>query len=542
MTPRRRARPREGTESYDYIVVGAGSAGSVLASRLSEDGHARVLLLEAGGSDAHPWVKIPIGYLFAHGNPRLDWCFSTEPEPMLAGRALRYPRGRVLGGSSAINGMIVMRGQAADYDRWRQAGNAGWGWDDVLPYFRRLEDHFSGAGEAHGAGGPMRVERQRLSWPILEAFRAAAAEAGIPPTEDFNRGDNFGSGYFEVNQRRGVRWTVADGYLRPARKRRNLRVETGALVERLLLEKGRAVGLEYRRDGESVRVRAGGEIVLSAGSIGTVQILQRSGIGPGEVLRAAGVPVRLDAGEVGRNLQDHLQIRCVFAVASARTLNSRARGLAGKATIAAEYALLRSGPLSMAPSQLGLFAYSSDRVATPDLEYHVQPLSLDAFGEPLHPYDAVTASVCHLRPESRGTVEIASADLAARPRIRPNYLATPSDRAVACDAVRLTRRICAARALAAHAPRELRPGPERADDESLLEAIGSIATTIFHPVGTCRMGPDARAVVDPELRVRGLSGLRVADASVMPWITSGNTNTPTVMIAEKAADLIRRAG
>ncbi|MDF0601938.1 GMC family oxidoreductase N-terminal domain-containing protein [Psychromarinibacter sp. C21-152] len=521
----------------EYVIVGAGSAGCVLANRLSED--ASVVLLEAGGKDTYRWVHIPVGYLYCIGNPRTDWGFRTAEETGLNGRSLLYPRGRILGGCSSINGMIYMRGQAADYDGWRQMGLTGWGWDDVLPYFRKSEDYFAGESELHGAGGEWRVEEQRLSWQILDDFMAAAEQAGIPRTDDFNTGDNEGVGYFKVNQRRGWRWNTAKAFLRPARGRAFLRVETDAQATRILFEGRRAVGVEYRRGDRVERVTARREVILAAGAIGSPQLLQLSGVGPGEVLRAHGIEVVRDVPEIGENLQDHLQLRCAYKVQNATTLNTLSASLLGKARIAAEYALTRSGPMSMAPSQLGAFAKSRPDVATPDLEYHVQPLSLDAFGEPLHAFDAITASVCNLRPDSRGHVRIASPDPLAPPEIRPNYLSEESDRRVAADSIRLTRRIVEQPAFARYAPAEFRPGPAYESDAELARAAGDIGTTIFHPVGTVRMGPDDAAPLDGALRLRGVEGLRVVDASVMPRITSGNTNSPVIMIAEKAADMIR---
>ena len=523
---------------WDYIIVGAGSAGCVLANRLSADPGTRVLLIEAGGRDNYHWLHIPIGYLYCIGNPRTDWGYRTAVEPGLGGRSLIYPRGRVLGGCSAINGMLYLRGQAADYDHWRQLGNPGWGWDDVKPYFLKSEDYAPGASDDHGQGGEWRVENQRLRWDILDAWADAAEAAGIPKTDDFNRGDNEGVGYFKVNQRAGWRVSTAKAFLKPALKRPNLRVETHALVERVLIEGGRATGIRFLRDGAAEEPRARRGVVLSAGSIGSAQILQLSGIGPGALLQSLGIPVIRDAA-VGENLQDHLQIRCAYRVQGVPTLNTLAGSLAGRARIAAEYALFRSGPMSMAPSQLGAFARSGPEVATADLEYHVQPLSLDAFGQPLHDFPAITASVCHLRPESRGHVRITAPDPRAHPDIAPNYLSAPADRRVAARAIRLTRRIMAQAPLARFRPEEFRPGPAGEDDDSLAEAAGRIASTIFHPVGTVRMGSDAGAVVGPDLALRGIGGLWVADASVMPTITSGNTNSPTIMIAEKAADLIR---
>ena len=527
--------------SYDYVIVGAGTAGCLLANRLSADPRATVCLLEAGGRDNYLWVHIPVGYLYCMNNPRTDWCYKTEPEPGLGGRAIGYPRGRVLGGCSSINGMIYMRGQARDYDQWRQLGNAGWGWDDVLPYFKRHEDFVHGADELHGAGGEWRIEEQRLHWPILDAFRDACAEIGIPRTRDFNRGDNEGVGYFQVNQRRGVRVNAAKAFLRPVRNRPNLRVVTKAQARRVLFEGRRAVGVEVDVGGEDAVVRAG-EVILAAGAVGSPQLLELSGIGQGERLRDLGVELVHELPGVGENLQDHLQVRLIYKVRNALTLNELAGTLRGKAGIALQYAVLRRGPMSMAPSQLGAFVKSDPSRETADLEYHVQPLSLDRFGEPLHPFPALTASVCNLRPESRGSVHAVSPDFRAHPAIRPNYLAAAADRRVAAAAIRLTRRIMAARAMAPYEPEEFRPGAQARSDEELARAAGEIATTIFHPVGTARMGRDPQAVVDERLRVHGLAGLRVIDASVMPTITSGNTNAPVLMIAEKGAEMIREDG
>ena len=530
----------EGT--YDYIIVGAGTAGCLLANRLSADPSQRVLLLEAGGSDNYHWIHIPVGYLYLMGNPRADWGYSTAAEPGLNGRALSYPRGKVLGGCSSINGMIYMRGQARDYDGWRQMGNAGWGWDDVLPYFRRHEDQWALEPDAfealHDRGGEWRIEKPRISWEILDAFREAAAEAGIPKIEDFNRGSNEGCGYFHVNQRSGIRWNTAKGFLRPAKGRPNLTIATHATVHRLEMSGKRVTGVAFNQYGAMRQATARREVVMAAGAIGTPQILQLSGIGAGALLQQHGIGVRHELKGVGENLQDHLQIRCAYKVQGVRTMNERYQSLLQRANFALEYALFRRGPMTMAPSQLGAFTRSDPSRETPNIQYHVQPLTLPKFGEPLDPFPAFTASVCNVRPTSRGHVRIMSSDPSAHPEIRPNYLSTEDDRRVAADSVRVTRRIVSMPALAKYRPEEFRPGPDIQSDEDLARAAGEISTTIFHPVSTCRMGTDDLAVVSPRLKAHGLEGLRIADASVMPTITSGNTNSPTLMIAEKAAAMI----
>jgi choline dehydrogenase-like flavoprotein len=526
---------------YDCIVIGAGTAGCIVANRLTADPSRRVLLLEAGGKDNWIWYHIPIGYLYAIGNPRSDWMFRTETEPGLNGRSLAYPRGKVIGGSSAINAMICMRGQAADYDAWRALGLEGWGWSDVLPVFKRLEDHFMGESEHHGSNGGFRVEAPRVAWPVLDAVSKAAVQLGVPAIDDFNRGDNEGVSYFHVNQKYGRRWSAARGYLKPALTRRNLRLEMRVLVERLVIENGRACGVQFRTGDEVFEARTGGEIILCAGAIGSPQILSLSGIGRQEWLAPLGIKTLLDRRGVGSNLQDHLQLRTIYRVSNVETLNESYHSMLARAWMGIDYALRRRGPLTMAPSQLGIFMRSSPAQSRANIEFHVQPLSLEKFGDPLHTFPAITMSVCNLRPSSRGIVRARSADPSAAPLIAPNYLSTGEDRAVAADAIRATRRLMAQPAMQIFAPQEYRPGPDVGDDtDSLAAAAGDIGTTIFHPVGTAKMGmaADVDAVVDARLRVHGVGALRVVDASVMPTIISGNTNTPTAMIAEKGAQMI----
>ena len=533
-----------GVDAYDYVIVGAGTAGCVLANRLSADPNVSVLLLEAGGKDDYFWIDIPVGYLYTIGNPRTDWCYVTEPDPGLNGRAIGYARGKVLGGSSSINAMIYMRGQRSDYDHWASLGLRGWGWDDVLPVFKRSEDYQHGADEFHGAGGELRVEERRVAWEILDAWRDAAEECGIPKIAEFNRGDNFGSAYFQMNQRNGVRWSATKAYLRPVQGRANLTVMTRAQVRRVRIEnrdgRRRATGVQLRQSDQHGRViGARREVVLAAGAIGSPQVLQLSGIGPAKLLERCGIAVVHDLPGVGENLHDHLQIRSIYKVNNTVTLNERARTLLGKASMALEYLFFKTGPLTMPPSQLGAFAKSDASRPSANIEWHVQPLSLDKFGSPLHTFNAITPSACNLQPTSRGHVRIVSDDAHADPAIRLNYLSTIEDRAVAVAGLRFTRRIMAAKALARFEPEEWKPGAGYESEEELERAAGDLGTTIFHPVGTCKMGRDALAVVDDKLAVHGVEGLRVVDASIMPRITSGNTNAPTVMIAEKGAELIK---
>jgi choline dehydrogenase len=524
--------------AYDYVIVGAGSAGCLLANRLSRDPATRVLLLEAGGRDDYFWIGVPVGYLYTIANPRTDWCYKTEPDEHLAGRSIHYARGRVLGGCSSINAMIHMRGQKEDWDHWAALGNRGWSWDDVLPLFRSLEDYEGGAVDGYGAGGEVRVENPRVRWEIIDAWREAAAECGIPAVKQFNGGDNFGCAYFQMNQKRGRRWSATNAFLRPAMHRQNLTVMTGAHVSKIRLQGRVAAGVEMVHGKERFFVEAKRETLLAAGAIGSPQLLQLSGIGPASLLNTRGIEVAHELPGVGENLHDHLQIRLQYKVKNVRTLNGIANSAFGKALMALEYFAFRTGPLTMPPSQAGAFARSDPSQPTPNIEWHVQPLSLDKFGDPLHSFPAITPSVCNLRPTSRGWVRIKSPDPAAYPEIRLNYLSTEEDRRVAVDAIRFTRRIMAAKALARYQPEEYRPGASVTSETALARAAGELGTTIFHPVGTCKMGRDAMAVVDDELRVLGIGRLRVIDASIFPRITSGNTNAPTYVIAEKGARAI----
>ncbi len=526
------------TQSFDFIVVGAGTAGCLLANRLSANDRYSVALIEAGGNDNYHWVHIPVGYLYCMGNKRTDWLYKTTSQKGLNGRSLNYPRGKIMGGCSSINGMIYMRGQAGDYDQWRQMGNEGWSWDDVLPYFKNMEDSYEGESEFHGAGGEWKVNQQRLSWDILDSFRDATIEAGIPKTDDFNEGNNFGVSYFKVNQNSGFRWNTVKAFIKPIQNRKNLKIISKCEVNKIILNNKKCKGIQVFRNGKLEDIFANREVVLSAGSIGSPKILELSGIGNPKILSNLGINTLVESNNVGENLQDHLQLRVIYRLENAKTLNQKANSLLGKIAIGLEYALKRSGPMSMAPSQLGIFAMSDKSYETPNLQFHVQPLSLDKFGDPLHSFPGLTASVCNLNPQSRGNVHISSKDYKIAPSIDPNYLSEEKDKIVAAQSIKLARKIISQPAMKKYNPKEFAPGIKFQTEDELKKVAGDIGTTIFHPVGTCAMGSNKTSVTDSNLKVRGVDGLRVADASVMPTITSGNTNAPTLMIAEKASEMI----
>ena len=526
---------------FDFIIVGAGTAGCLLANRLSANGKYTVALLEAGGSDNYHWVHIPVGYLYCMGNKRTDWLYKTTKQKGLNGRELNYPRGKVMGGCSSINGMIYMRGQANDYDQWRQMGNEGWSWDDVLPYFKNMEDSYEGENKFHGSGGEWKVNQQRLSWEVLDSFKEATIEAGIPQVDDFNEGNNFGVSYFKVNQNDGLRWNTVKAFLKPVKNRKNLRVISKCEVSKIILKNKKAKGVKVFRNGKSEEIYVNREIILSSGSIGSPKILELSGIGNPNILSKLGIDTEVESKNIGENLQDHLQLRVIYELENAKTLNQKANSFIGKLGIGLEYALKRTGPMSMAPSQLGLFAMSDKSHETPNLQFHVQPLSLDKFGEPLHNFPGLTASVCNLNPQSRGNVHIVSKDYKIAPSIDPNYLSAEKDKIVAAQSIKLARKIISQPAMKKYNPKEYAPGIHFQSEDELKKVAGDIGTTIFHPVGTCAMGTNVSSVTDSNLKVRGVEGLRVADASVMPTITSGNTNAPTLMIAEKASEMILKS-
>ena len=526
---------------FDFIIVGAGTAGCLLANRLSANGKYTVALLEAGGSDNYHWVHIPVGYLYCMGNKRTDWLYKTTKQKGLNGRELNYPRGKVMGGCSSINGMIYMRGQANDYDQWRQMGNEGWSWDDVLPYFKNMEDSYEGENKFHGSGGEWKVNQQRLSWEVLDSFKEATIEAGIPQVDDFNEGNNFGVSYFKVNQNDGLRWNTVKAFLKPVKNRKNLRVISKCEVSKIILKNKKAKGVKVFRNGKSEEIYVNREIILSSGSIGSPKILELSGIGNPNILSKLGIDTEVESKNIGENLQDHLQLRVIYELENAKTLNQKANSFIGKLGIGLEYALKRTGPMSMAPSQLGLFAMSDKSHETPNLQFHVQPLSLDKFGEPLHNFPGLTASVCNLNPQSRGNVHIVSKDYKIAPSIDPNYLSTEQDKIVAAQSIKLARKIISQPAMKKYNPKEYAPGIQFQSEDDLKKVAGDIGTTIFHPVGTCAMGTNVSSVTDSNLKVRGVEGLRIADASIMPTITSGNTNAPTLMIAEKASEMILKS-
>jgi choline dehydrogenase len=526
------------TSEFDYVIVGAGSAGCVLANRLTADGKNSVLLLEAGPKDTHIWIHVPLGYGKLFKEKSVNWMYQTEPEPGLNGRQVFQPRGKVLGGSSSINGLLYVRGQHEDYDRWRQRGNAGWGYDDVLPYFKKAEHQQRGADKYHGEGGPLPVSDRRHADPLSEAFVVAAAEAGIPTNPDFNGAAQEGAGFFQTTTRRGRRASTAFSYLRPAKSRGNLHVETSALAQRIVFEGRRARAVEYRQNGTLRTARAAKEILVSGGAYNSPQLLQLSGVGPADLLKSHGIEIVLDAPGVGHDLQDHMQVRLVTRCAQRVTLNDVVNNPLRRIMAGLRYAAFRKGPLTIAAGTSGAFFKTSPRLATPDIQIHFLPFSTDKMGEKLHSFSGFTASVCQLRPESRGSLRIKSADPKVAPEIRINYLATETDRTAFIEGVKILRKILAAPALKPYVVDEVYPGSKVVSDEDILAFCRQTGSTVYHPTSTCRMGNDQLAVVDQRLRVRGIEGLRVVDASVMPDLMSGNTNAPTIMIAEKAADMI----
>jgi choline dehydrogenase len=528
------------TTGFDYIVVGAGSAGCVLANRLSEDGRHTVLLLEAGPRDTYPWIHIPIGYAKTMFHPVLNWGFYTEPEPTMNGRKVYWPRGRTLGGSSAINGLIAIRGQREDYDAWASAGNSGWRYADVLPWFRKLEHNVRGADEYHGADGPLWASDIGVPHPLIEAMIAGAGELGIPRNDDFNGATQEGAGYYQLTTRRGRRCSTAVAYLAPARSRSNLRIETNAHATHIVLDERRAAGVRYRQGGVERTASARREVIVATGALQSPQLLQLSGIGPPALLQSIGIPVRHALDGVGENLQDHLQVRVIFRCTQPITTNDALRSWRGKLRIGLDYVLTRSGPMAVGINQGGIFARAMPDATRPDVQFHFATLSSDMAGSPVHEFSGFTMSVCHLQPTSRGTVRIRSTDPLAPPAMQPRYLSTPEDRATLITAIRLARKLAATNAMRPYVESEYRPGAAAASDDDLLEFAKNTGGTIFHPSGTTRMGPagDPLAVVDPQLRVHGMERLRVVDCGVMPTLVSGNTNVPVVMIAEKAAAAI----
>lgn len=525
------------TECYDFIVIGAGSAGCVLANRLTANPANRVLLLEAGGADINPWIHVPVGYFKTMHNPSTDWCYMTEPDKGINNRQLQWPRGKVLGGSSSLNGLLYVRGQAEDYDRWEALGNKGWSFKDVLAYFKKSEDQERGADEYHGVGGLLKVSDLRLRRPIADFFIKAAEQVGIPVNPDYNGASQEGVGYFQQTAHKGFRWSTARGFLRPAMKRSNLTVITRAHTNRILFEGARATGVEYQKKGVVHQVKANKEVILSAGAIGSPQILQLSGVGPKDLLDKLQIPLIYNLPGVGKNLQDHLQIRLIFKT-SQRTLNDELNSYFKQFKVGLQYFFKRTGPLTLAASQVAIFTKSDPSVERPDIQFHMQPLSADKPGDGVHPFSAFTASVCQLRPHSRGHIEIKSRDPLVHPEIHPNYLSDERDHKVAVESVKVARKISEAPALKPYILDEYVPGREFQTDVELLDAARQYSQTIYHPTSTCKMGHDEMAVVNDRLQVHGIEGLRVIDASIMPEIVSGNTNAPAIMIAEKGADMI----